>query len=177
MSMSRWAGLCLVALLAAGPANSLPLPPPPADRLAIQQQFFQALPKRLPVEDLSGFAPFVAEDLTVYRAGEPMFSNREQWFEFLQSFGGKTASSPQGMTISREEFYATQDGDIVVVEFLWPIPPKGKEGQISYHQSYDFQLVSYRLEQGVLVRVDYSKPLRRYDQWLKEQNSDVPRSR
>ncbi len=161
---------------AASPAASLPLPPPPDDLLQQQQGFFRALPNRLPVENLSAFAPYVAKDVQVFVDGKPTYSSRDEWFAYLQSFGPVNPNGPQGITVSREEFYTTRDGDVIVLEFSWPIAPKGREGQIVYHADYDLQLVSYRLDKGVLTRVDYGKRMRRYDQWLKE-SADVPSSR
>ncbi len=171
--MSRLLLFCMLALTAPA-AAALPLAPPPDDLLQQQQAFFRALPQRLPVEDLAAFKRFVALDVKVSFAGTPSFSNRDQWFAYLQSFGPARPNGPRGMTVSREEFYATRDGDIIALEFSWPIAPKGRE-DISYHQDYDLRLVSYRLESGVLTRVDYGKPMRRYGQWLKEAAA-IPRS-
>jgi hypothetical protein len=173
--LARALAACAV-LVATSPAASLPVPPPPPEQLKPEQEFLRALPKRLPVANLDAFSPYVAPDLKVYHAGELVHSSRQEWFDFLQSFAGKSPEGPQGVTISREGFFQTFDGDIVVLEFKWPIAPKGKEGQISYHQSYDLQMVSYRLQGGVLTRVEYGKPMRRYDQWMTEEALGSSRS-
>jgi hypothetical protein len=165
--------LC-VSVVASTPAVSLPLPPPTDKVLQQQQAFFRALPKRLPVEDLQAFTPHVVPDVKVYSEGTVTHSTREEWFAYLQSFGQVRPNGPRGITVRREEFYVTRDGDIIVLEFSSPIPPKGKEGQISYHEDYDLQFVSYRLDNGRLTRVDYGKRMRRYDQWLKEEATAIP---
>lgn len=166
----------LLALATANPASSLPLPPPPPQEMAQQKQFFEALPKRLPPTDLKAFAPYVSPDVKVYRDGKLAFNGRETWFAFLRSFAANASDKPQGLSVSREAFYRTRDGAFVVLEFLWPIAPKGKEGQISYHSSHDFTLTTYHLDDGRLVRVDYGPPMRKYDWLLECPPGDEPRS-
>lgn len=174
--MLRWMSACLLGL-ATVPASSLPLPPPREELLDQQKAFFRALPNRLPAEDLSALEPLVDRDVKVFSDGSLRFSNRDEWFAYLRSFGSKTQNGPQGLTVSREAFFSTPDNDVIVLEFSWPIPPEGREDQISYHQDYDLQFVSYTLNEGALVRVNYGKRMRRYDQWLKDEAAGAPRSR
>ena len=157
----------LLALGLAGPALSLPAPPPPPQELAFLQSFFRVLPRGLPPEDSSSLDRYVSPDVKVYRSGELAHGNRADWFSHLRSFAPRSPGEPNGVSISREAFYRMPDGAIMVLEFVHPRPPAGREAEVSYHVTDPFQLVTYRFDGEQLVRVDYGQPMRSYDDWLR----------
>ena len=124
--------------------------------------FFEALPRRLPANDLAAFEPMVAEDVEVWRNGEMEYDNRADWFAYLTSnplANWSMGTVPAGVGIGRDDFYRTANGDIVVRELSSGIAPEGK--QVLYHLGYNLHFVTYTLRDGVLTKVDYGRGMDR----------------
>jgi hypothetical protein len=127
------------------------------------KSFFAALPKRLPPGDLRALEPLVSPDLKVFRDNKLAYDGRESWFSYLRSFGGTTSAQSAGISVSREKFYRSANGDIRVFEFHFPLqPPSG--GPVSYHPVDPLQLVTYRFKGGQLVRVEYGPSMDDFSQ-------------
>jgi hypothetical protein len=159
----------LGAMLIASATVSVAAPPPPPapEEEGQMRNFVKALPRRIP-HDLESFAPFVAADVNVYRDGKLAFTDRSGWFAFLRGFAGRTPEDPQGVSVARESLYRVAGDGLATMEFSYPIEPAGKEGQIVYHPEFPLQLVTYFLDHGRVVRVDYGYPMRSFDYLLKE---------
>jgi len=157
------------ALLLANAALSIaaPPPPPPPEEEGRMRNFVKALPKRIP-HDLEAFAPFVSADVKIYREGKLAFTDRAGWFASLRGFAGKHPDEPQGISVARESLYRVAGDGLATMEFNYPIAPAGKEGQIVYHPEFPLQLVTYCLDHGRVVRVDYGYSMRSFDYLLKQ---------
>ena len=145
--------------LAAAATAAWPAPPPPPAPAEQRQidTFFAALPKRVPADDLARLEPLVAPGVEVYRNGQLVFSDRAAWFAELarNPFEGQPTSAV-GQSISREMFYRGPEGEHVVFEFYYPVPPPG--AQVTYHLAYPYRLVRYWLSDGILTKIDYGTP-------------------
>lgn len=156
--MLRASITCLLIALGAASANALPPPPPPPEEQAQIDAFFAALPRQLPAGDLAAFEPLVAPDVEVWRAGELIHKSREAWFAELALnplAEWKSRNPPVGVAIGRDDFYREQDGDIVVRELVTGVAPEGEF--VLYHLGFNLRFVTYTLENGVLVKVDYGE--------------------
>ena len=158
--MRLMAGALAGIALFAGTASGQPAPPPPPHVWQAQVALFVSLPQRFPSANISDFEKLVADDVKVFRDGKIVHESREAWLRELQDAGPRSPGDPQGYSVSRDQFNRLQDGGISVREFSYPIAPEGR--QIIYHPSAPLRYVTYYIEGGRLVRVDYGPAMSSY---------------
>jgi hypothetical protein len=148
--------LCVLSAIFAGAPGLAQFPPELGD--LPEAAFFKALPTRFPAEDIAPLAPFVANDVQVYRDGKLVFRSREAWLNDLRSSGApKGPDSPAGYTVSRNYIGEASDGGIIVGEFSFPIAPAGRT--VIYHPINPRSFATYRFKGEKLVRVVYTMSL------------------
>lgn len=136
-----------VLLCGAGAAHAAPPAPPPADVIATERAFFEALPQFMPGEHTDSLKAMIADDLIVTQEGEVLFANREAWLAWRKGLAdGRT----ERFQMLREKFWRDRAGRIVVEEFWLPYAK-----DIVWHPDRPRKIVAYTYAGGKLTRVDY----------------------
>ena len=160
----RWA---LTIALAACATASVAAPPPPQSPAQIQasRDFFNAMPKTFPSNDLEGLRTLVSEDLVVLFEGEKSEMTRGEWIGWLNGLAADM--NAEELRVQRVEFFI-QKGDRVLVREVWNPYKKNTV----FHPWYPHKLVSYTINDGKLTRVDYLAEFRPANPTLGAQADD-----